>query len=200
MIQNFNIIYSLWTFRINELFMQMGIYVSLNRWLVTNENMCPEACICNKIEGGKPLLSIQRACDSGFDFLFQSNGVTAINKNGNKTPVGLRHPTLNLWIIPMKNAPLPRVLLKETHGLKAFGAGVHTYEVKLFRSLISFYHKNCCYLPTLVWIEVINKGYFVGWPELTAERVRKFCMQKMETVKGLMRQLRSTQKDLVPLP
>ena len=59
--------------------------------------------------------------------------MTTIDKDGNRTPVGLRHPTLNLWVIPKENAPLPRLFLKETHGLKAFGAGVHTYKVKSFR-------------------------------------------------------------------
>ena len=90
-----------------------------------------------------------------------------------------------------KNAPLPRVPPKATHGLKAFGAGVHTYEVKSFRSLINFYHKTCCFLPTSIWIDAINKGYFVGWPGLTADRVRKFCKPKEETAKGHMRQLPS---------
>ena len=94
--------------------------------------------------------------------------------------------------------------LKAEGLIKAFGASVHTYEVKSFRSLINFYHKTWCYLPTLIWIDAINKGYFVGWPGLTADRVRKFCKQKEETAKGHMRQLlsniRSTQKDLMPLP
>ena len=111
---------------------------------------------------------------------------------------------MNLWVIPKENAPLPRVPLTAIHGLKAFGAGVHTYEVKSFRSLINFYHKTCCFLPTSIWIDAINKGYFVGWPGLTADRLRKFCKQKEETAKGHMRQLpsniRSTQKDLMPLP
>ena len=93
---------------------------------------------------------------------FSNKGVTAIDKDGNRTPVGLIYPTLNLWIIPKENVPLPRVPLKDTHGLKAFGAEVHTYEVKSFRSLINFYHKTCCYLPTSIWIDAINKGYFVG--------------------------------------
>ena len=62
----------------------------------------PEACAINKFDGGKTLLAIQQACDSGIDFLFQSKGVTAIDKYGNKTPLGLRHPTLNLWVIPKK--------------------------------------------------------------------------------------------------
>ena len=111
---------------------------------------------------------------------------------------------MNLWVIPKKNAPLPRVPSGATDGLKAFGAGVHTYEVKSFRSLINFYHKTCCFLPTSIWIDATNKGYFVGWPGLTADRVRKFCTPKEETAKGHMRQLpsniRSTQKDLMPLP
>ena len=164
----------------------------------------PEACAIKKFDGGKTLLAIQRACDSGIDFLFQSRGVTAIDENGNRTTVGLRHPTLNLWVIPKENASLPRVPLTATHRLRAFGAGVHTYEVKFFRSVINFYHKTCCFLPTSIWIDAINKGYFVGWPGLTADRVRKFCKQKEETAKGHMRQLpsniRSTQKDLMPLP
>ena len=56
----------------------------------------PEACTINKFDSGKTLLAIQHACDSGIDFLFQSKDVTAIHKNGKRTPVGLRHPTLNL--------------------------------------------------------------------------------------------------------
>ena len=111
---------------------------------------------------------------------------------------------MNLWVIPKENAPIPRVPPTATDGLKAFGAGVHTYEVKSFRSLINFYHKTCCFLPTSIWIDAINKGYFVGWPGLTADRVRKFCKPKEETPKGHMQQLpsniRSTQKDLMPLP
>jgi len=158
----------------------------------------PEACTINKFEGGKTLLAIQRACDFGINFLFQSKGVTAIDKYGNRSSLALRHPTLNLWVIPKKNAPLPRVPPTATDGLKAFGAGVHTYEVKSFRSLINFYHKTCCYLPISIWIDAINKGYFVGWPGLTADRVKKFCKPKEETAKGHMRQLssniRSTQK------
>ena len=115
--------------------------------LLPISSLPPEACAINKFDGGKTLLAIQRACDSGIDFLFQSKGVTAIDKYGNRTLVSVRHPTLNLWVIPKENAPLSRVPLKDTHGLKAFGAGVHTYEIKSFRSLINFYHKTCCYLP-----------------------------------------------------
>ena len=143
-----------------------------------------EACAINKFDGGKTLLAIQRACDSGIDFLFQSKGVTAIDKNGKRTPVGLRHPTLNLWVIPKENAPLPRVPLTATHGLKTFGAGVHTYEVKSFRSLINFYHKTCWYLPTSIWIDAINKGYFVGWPGLTADRVKNSASPKKKLLKA----------------
>jgi len=48
------------------------------------------------------------------------------------------------------------------------------------------------------------KGYFVGWPGLTSDKVRKFYTPKKETTRGHMRQvpsnIRSTQKDLLPLP
>ena len=43
-----------------------------------------EACTINKFDGGKTLLAIKRACDSGIDVLFQSTGVSTIDKYGNK--------------------------------------------------------------------------------------------------------------------
>ena len=58
------------------------------------------------------------------------------------------------------------------------------YTVQAVPTLINFYHATVGYPPIQSWLSSINKGYFVGWPGLTSERVRKYCTKKKQTTFG----------------
>ena len=74
----------------------------------------------------------------------------------------------------------------------------HTYTARSIPNLMQFLHA-CAGFPTVAtWSKAIDAGYYLGWPGLTASRVRKYLPDSEETTLGhqkLVRQgLRSTRK------
>jgi len=54
----------------------------------------------------------------------------------------------------------------------------------------NFLHKTV-FSPVLsTWFKVVNAGYFITWPGLTSDLIRKYLPKSMSTAKGHLRQLR----------
>ena len=60
----------------------------------------------------------------------------------------------------------------------------NTYELKVEKDLITYYHK--CYVSPLVltWIQAIKNGNFFTWLGLTAHDVRTHLPKSMAIAKG----------------
>ena len=79
---------------------------------------------------------------------------------------------------------------------------LNAYAQRSTPKLMQFLHA-CAGFPTIAtWTQAIDRGYYLGWPGLTASRVRKWLPDSEETVLGhqqLVRQgIRSTSKGDIP--
>ena len=54
--------------------------------------------------------------------------------------------------------------------------------------LTNFYHACCFSSVADTWINAINRGYFRGWPQLTAKNVRRYIKNKPDTIMGHLQQ------------
>ena len=134
------------------------------------------------------LLALPQLCDNGCTVTFTKKGVTA-SIDGTTVLRGWRDPTSNLWRVPIND-----INIKET---QQFAANM-MYDCANLEQLTHFYHA-CCFAPVAdTWINAINKGYFRGWPNLTAKNVRKYIGNTPATIMGHLQQkkqgLRSTKK------
>ena len=120
----------------------------------------PNACTAYLLPGlAHTLLALPQLCDNGCTVTFTKNGVEACI-DGNTVLRGWRDTTSNLWRVPINDQ-------KETEKHQ-FAANM-MYDCANLEQLTHFYHA-CCFSPVAdTWINAINKGYFQGWPNLTAK-------------------------------
>ena len=52
------------------------------------------------------------------------------------------------------------------------------------KDLITFYHTTCFSPSKATWLQAINKGYFIGWPNLSPNSVNKHLRIPEATIKG----------------
>ena len=66
----------------------------------------------------------------------------------------------------------------------------NAYDIDSVPCLVQYLHA-CAGFPTHdTWIKAINRGYYLGWPGLTAARVRKFLPKSEITALGHLKQVR----------
>ena len=61
------------------------------------------------------------------------------------------------------------------------------YHERSVPQLIRYLHACAGFPPAATWIKAINNGYYIGWPGLTASRVRKYLRNNEETAIGHLR-------------
>ena len=115
------------------------------------------------------LLALPQLCDNGCIVTFTKDNVEA-TLNSEIVLGGWRDISTNLWRVPIK---------QEEHTMANI-----LYDCANQEQLTHFYHA-CCFSPVPeTWIHAINKGYFRGWPHLTAKNVRPFIINKPATLMG----------------
>ena len=66
-------------------------------------------------------------------------------------------------------------------------SALSAYQPQSLSTLIHYLHACAGYPTKATWIQAINRGYYIGWPGLTASRVQKYLGKSEETTMGHMR-------------
>ena len=77
---------------------------------------------------------------------------------------------------------------KRTHAHSANAAAGYT--PRAIPDLINYYHAAAGFPIKATWLRAIKRGYYIGWPGLTAERVQTHLQPKIETALGHMHKVR----------
>ena len=154
----------------------------------------PAARSCHKFADITiPLLSVYRLCKANLDVTFHRNQVVVTNPQGKRVLLGQLDPKTELYMVSMYDETEQHTLQGENtpvtghrahYTLQAKATANSAYTVQAVPTLINFYHATVGYPPIQSWLSAIDKGYFVGWPGLTSERVRKYCTKKIQTTLG----------------
>ena len=139
----------------------------------------------------KALISLGQLCDHGCDYVLLDKEYASVIKDGVTTVIGLRDPTTGLWLADLEpsGAPTPLPLEHPTYRHYAHSA----YQQKTKVQLIDFLHRACFSPSVSTWTQAIEDNFFVTWPGLTAEAVRKYLPKSLATAKG---HLKATPKNL----
>ena len=150
-----------------------------------------------------PLLSVYRLCEANLEVCFRRDHVQVTNPQGKTVLLGELDPQTKLYMVSMHDEMVnPPHTTQPTHRahytLQARANGAYT--VQAAPTLTNFYHATLGYPPIQSWLRAIDKGYFVGWPGLTSERVRKYCTKKTHTSYGHQKLVKKNVKSTKPSP
>ena len=143
------------------------------------------------------LLSVAVLCDAGCTVTFSADDVI-VNKERAKVLEGWRDPINRLWRVPLTpTAHTPAKsrnrnyynILQDNNPPQAANA---MYDCATERQLVQFYHATCFSPTKSTWINAIKKGYFKGWPGLSADLVQRHLGVEVATEKGHLDQRRKT--------
>ena len=70
----------------------------------------------------------------------------------------------------------------------------------LTEQAIKWMHSVCGYPVKSTWLKAIQAGNYIGWPLLTAQKVKKYYPETIETPKGHMNQTRKDVRSAKPKP
>ena len=123
----------------------------------------------------RPLLSVGKACDAGCGVYFDS-GACYFLKDRRVLLTGRRDPNTGLYLLPR-----PRVerALTISAPYRRRSTDSHTLP-----NLMRYLHGCAGFPVTSSWVKAIRLGYFMGWPGLTASRVRRYLPKSEETALG----------------
>ena len=161
----------------------------------------------------RPLLSVGRSCDEGCDEVRFNRTHCSFIKDDIEILRGYRDPVTKLYLLDQGPKTMDDISVRD-HNRHAYhdvtptqpvGLGLprqvtahSAYAQRSIPGLMQFLHA-CAGFPTVAtWTKAIDRGHYLGWPGLTASRVRKWLPESEETVMGhqqLIRQgVRSTSK------
>ena len=148
----------------------------------------PAARACKKfVEVKLPLISVGNLCTHGLIVQFDAQNVYVFTQQGRLVSKGRRDTLRNLYQIPIGDThEPPRVDLpvsKATVRLTDNYAH-NAHEVRAVPALVSYLHACAGYIPKETFIKRINAGFYLGWPGLTAARVRKHLPKSEATTLG----------------
>jgi hypothetical protein len=149
-----------------------------------------------------PLVSIPQLAKNGNDILMTEGKVLVIDQEREVlVSDGTMDPHRGLYLVPLNHygkenraltvSPMntaQRAL--KTAQVTNITTRVKEYEVKAIPNLIRFLHAAVGYPVIKTWSNAIEKNYYIGWPGLTAKRVRKYLLPSEHTAKGHLHMVR----------
>ena len=141
--------------------------------------------VFNRGEVQRPLLSVGKVCDAGCMVLFMRHGCYFV-KDRKVLLYGRRDPQNGLYLLPhsSKDCRLERAYNLTTPYRN------RTSDPYTMPNLMRFLHGCAGFPVTSTWMEAIRLGYYMGWPGLTASRVRKYLPKSEETALGHLKMVR----------
>ena len=156
---------------------------------------------CDKFkddEMADPLVSVPQLAEHGCTIVM--NDKCGIIYNQDNTPVLIApyDRERRAYLVPLQENANPK-LMTDIEGFTPMRHRAQSaYEVQAIPELINYYHGAAGYPVKDTWIKAIKKGHYIGWPGLTAKRVRRHLKRSPHTDNGhqhLIRQgIRSTTK------
>jgi hypothetical protein len=166
------------------------------------------------------LLSIPQLAQNGNDILMTEGKVLVIDREREELVLdGIMDPNRGLYLVPLyhygkenrtltvspintaqKTLKTAQVTNIVPQPLKRALSG-NKYEVKAIPNLIRFLHAAAGYPVIKTWLKAIEKNYYIGWPGLTTNRVRKYLLPSEHTAKGHLHMVRQGIKSTTkPVP
>ena len=122
------------------------------------------------------LLSVGQFCDDNCVVTFDKYKAIVL-KNNKIILQGTRDPLNGMWNTFLPTHQLNGIIKKETSK----------------SDLIHFLHAACFSPSPSTWIQAIKRNFFLGWPGLTVEAVRKYLISSPSTHKGHLDQTQKNQ-------
>ena len=151
---------------------------------------------CHKFDDAtitEPLISVPQLAINGYSTLMTPYNATIYDGSWKPVLHGNFNRLRRTYTIPLEQHAMTARDYTTRGGLpKAHLA----YQSRDVPALIQFHHASAGYPTTGAWTTAVKKGYYVGWPGLTAERITKYLAKSIHTTMGhqqLIRQhVRST--------
>ena len=143
------------------------------------------------------LMSVGKTADDGNISIFGQDGVTVhkesdvlITLKGEPLLIGVRDENgrYRIPLIQNRGQWTPRKPSKQAK--KALHQANSVYDLPSTEQAIKWMHATCGFPVKSTWIKAIQAGNFTGWPLLTANNVRRYYPETVETPKGHMNQAR----------
>ena len=134
----------------------------------------------------RSLISVGQLCDAGYRVIFDEDKVEAISKTNTVDMVGTRDRPTGLYLTPMnpEDNVQPSTPPTQTHTIN------NVYAMRTKVDLAKYLHQASWIPVPTTWIEAITKGFFVTFPGLTPELVRKHLPKSPATTKGHQKLIR----------
>lgn len=133
------------------------------------------------------LLSVGVLCDNGCHALFTATQVI-ITLQGVVIMIGHRKAP-GLWYVDLDNITSTTTTIKEPPQQQTETANA-IIDAKTQADLMQYLHAAAFSPSTSTFTQAIEKGFFISWPGLTAQAVRKHLPKSMATAQGHLDQTR----------
>jgi hypothetical protein len=143
-------------------------------------------------EMDKALLSVPELVNADCDVNFNKQSVVVIDNNIEQVILkGRRDPATRLWLIPIVQQ---QIELQHQFKFKIPTSDVtHTvnsaYQQRTVSKSIQFLHATAGSPPVKTWCKAIDNNYFITWPGLTSQAVRKHLHKSEATSMGHLHML-----------
>ena len=107
--------------------------------------------------------------------------------DGSWTPVlqGKFNRQLRSYSIPLEQSmTVPSYITTDPTDTTHPHTAKSAYQSKDVPALIQFHHASAGFPTTGAWKAAVKKGYYIGWPGLTTDRITKHHVKSPHTVKG----------------
>ena len=159
--------------------------IGIDRFHLPLPPSCLDYHVFNQGDVQRPLLSVGKVCDTGCVVLFTKDGCYFF-KDRKILLQGLRDTRSGLYLLPHSS--------RDHQPLKAYSLTTpyrnRATDAYTLPNLMRYLH-GCAGFPiSSTWMEAIRLGYFMGWPGLTASRVRRYLPKSEVTALGHLKLIR----------
>ena len=132
------------------------------------------------------LLSLGQLCDGGCKVHLDAEIVDVIYKE-KVIMTGHRNHSNKLWEVDLETTSNKNITDIQENSIN------NVFKISSLKSTIKYLHAACFYPAKSTWIKAIQANFFVTWPFLTAEAVRKHLEPSIISSRGRIKQ---TQKNI----
>jgi hypothetical protein len=138
-------------------------------------------------EMDKALLSVPELVNADCTVNFNKRSVVIIDNDTQQVIIkGQRDPATRLWLVPIVQQ---QIQLQNKYKFKILTSAVpHTansaYHQRTISKLIHFLHAIAGSPPVKTWCKAIDSNFFLTWPGLTSQAVRKHLPKSEATAMG----------------
>ena len=138
------------------------------------------ARLCHKFDDStitEPLISVPQLAINGYSTLMTPYDATIYDGSWNPVLHGDFNRQRRSYTIPLEQHTMTADNHKPQFAMTA-------HQVRDTPALIQFHHATAGFPTTGTWKAAVNKGFYIGWPGLTTERITKYLPKSPHTTMG----------------